>query len=1190
MAERAAKAKLLTSENKLKTSIKELNDKCAGANSDQVLSRSIGTLRGDWNHFENHHNAFVEVATIDDLVRFFEDFNNLYGEYHAAIEGANALIASRIPQPAAAAPAPPPPTAQEQYDLASQLREESFTESEEIVNRVANYLKEKREETPASLKHQREELSQAKELLKQAEVFTTSMATLMPNHGARDRTNGGIKKREVKGLICEQLNALSLLDIAAPIAHVAATTSVSSRDLSYMYERRSLPKFEGERRDYPAFRREWQSNVSGKFPVEYELRELKLKTPGEVEPDLKNLKTVADVWEFLDRKYGSTMELASELVSGLQDFQYSNKAKTESAKFAELHREWTKVYNDLEEVGELDALDHKPTLTGLSRKMPTDDAKKAYIDLRIKMLEECENAVPPTKLSELAVMRKFMKAERRRQEAYSAVLTDGGDAGQGGGRDRRCSKCGKPGHRPNDCPGQGGGRSYSNQQARARVPCPACDQTHTFTGREGREITSTRLWSCPTFKEMGISERVSLLQKVNGCAKCLDYTGRHQREHCLCKDRDGEPFTCNHKEGDVLCGKDHHWLLHGTTNKFACYVQVNRKHITRAPTEEEIAASQQRATLMQLQQVPVKGSDTQCLTFFDSGSNIHLVRKEFAAKLGLKGKPTVLDLSTTGQKKELMNSTVYWVPLLDRQDIVHHVMAYELEDITAPMVAEDVSAAEKLFPMVSKGALKRPSGPVDLLVGMHMAGIFPYLANREQHLKGNLRLMTSIFGSGWLLDGDHAEIRANVVLESPEARALTRSGAANYVKINQTKACFRVAGKVSFSPPECKNVMQIGLEEEMEQVSMSHMTAKRAEFQFPECEELGAGQPRSCGSCTTCVRCSKNAVTLTRKEQKELNMIEENVSLDLEKQEVRFHDPLVKEPKLLGDKRHTAKAIATGGVPAKVVGDRGSQLTSKGNSIAWEGDDKQDGSKVWEEAENVSAGRGTRWEFVPAGAQFRNELAEARVKVEKETLKNMLMATLVSGKPTLSYAELATVLTQAANIVNDRPIWAKVLTEGDLVPLTVNQLLLGRTSTSPPSEGVVMGEEGDYMASSSHIDNLLNAWWSLWRQQGFASLLPYNKLKDQCRHKNFREGDICLLQYENKVKNTYRLCRVTKVKESKDGLMRTVKIKYRAKRKSKLLPNVSVLLTSMDVAIQRLVFVVPSEAGEVMEDEAWNQG
>ena len=41
------------------------------------------------------------------------------------------------------------------------------------------------------------------------------------------------------------------------------------------------------------------------------------------------------------------------------------------------------------------------------------------------------------------------------------------------------------------------------------------------------------------------------------------------------------------------------------------------------------------------------------------------------------------------------------------------------------------------------------------------------------------------------------------------------------MKINQTKACFRVAGKVSFSPPECKNVMQIGLEEEM--LSLIHI-------------------------------------------------------------------------------------------------------------------------------------------------------------------------------------------------------------------------------------------------------------------------------------------------------------------------------------------------------------------------------
>ena len=63
-----------------------------------------------------------------------------------------------------------------------------------------------------------------------------------------------------------------------------------------------------------------------------------------------------------------------------------------------------------------------------------------------------------------------------------------------------------------------------------------------------------------------------------------------------------------------------------------------------------------------------------------------------------------------------------------------------------------------------------------------------------------------------------------------------------------------------------------------------------------------------------------------------------------------------------------------------------------------------------------------------------------------------------------------------------------------------------------------------------------------------------------------------------------------KVNESEDRLVRTVPMVYRVKRKSKLLPCVSVPLTSMDIDIQRLVLLVPSEAKEVIEDESWNQG
>ena len=216
------------------------------------------------------------------------------------------------------------------------------------------------------------------------------------------------------------------------------------------------------------------------------------------------------------------------------------------------------------------------------------------------------------------------------------------------------------------------------------------------------------------------------------------------------------------------------------------------------------------------------------------------------------------------------------------------------------------------------------------------------------------------------------------------------------------------------------------------------------------------------------------------------------------------------------------KQISLFGDPAKLVRDSDSQLTSAGNTVAWGADGKQDGSKLWAQVESVSARRKTSWEFVPAGAQVRNGLAEARVKAAvKQTLRHMLMTTLVG------------------NIVNDRPIWAKVLTEGNMVSLTMNQFLLGHTSTSRPCKVGVLGEEGEFRASSGYVDNPLNTWWSLWKQQGFASLLSYNKLEDEQRHKNLREGDVCLLQYENKVKNTYRLCRVKEVKGSEDVIVIT---------------------------------------------------
>ena len=104
------------------------------------------------------------------------------------------------------------------------------------------------------------------------------------------------------------------------------------------------------------------------------------------------------------------------------------------------------------------------------------------------------------------------------------------------------------------------------------------------------------------------------------------------------------------------------------------------------------------------------------------------------------------------------------------------------------------------------------------------------------------------------------------------------------------------------------------------------------------------------------------------------------------------------------------KFTAIRGVPGVAVSDCGSQLRSAKNTVAYpEAQAPQNWD--WESVESTGARSGTVWRFVPPGAQFTNGLAERRVAVLKNTMDHLLANTIISEKPTLSYAELQTLLS-----------------------------------------------------------------------------------------------------------------------------------------------------------------------------------
>ena len=152
-------------------------------------------------------------------------------------------------------------------------------------------------------------------------------------------------------------------DVGAPVqgrrAHVQ----------SY-FEKRPFPKFTGEKRNYPSFRKEWKECVGLNYAEEFQVREIRRAIPKWIEPEVKNLKAMVDIWKYLDTEFGQEMEICSELIEALTNFKFSVAARSESEKFAELHAKWNEVYADLEEIGKTEVLNHEPTLMKICQKLP----------------------------------------------------------------------------------------------------------------------------------------------------------------------------------------------------------------------------------------------------------------------------------------------------------------------------------------------------------------------------------------------------------------------------------------------------------------------------------------------------------------------------------------------------------------------------------------------------------------------------------------------------------------------------------------------------------------------------------------------------------------------------------------------------------------------------------------------------
>ena len=245
--------------------------------------------------------------------------------------------------------------------------------------------------------------------------------------------------------------------------------------------------------------------------------------------------------------------------------------------------------------------------------------------------------------------------------------------------------------------------------------------------------------------------------------------------------------------------------------------------------------------------------------------------------------------------------------------------------------------------------------------------------------------------------------------------------------------------------------------------------------------------------------------------------------------------------------------IAIRGCPTKMLSDRGTQLVAANKEL------KQIIAGLDENAlKEFGADNSIDWAFSAADAPWQNGCAESLIKSAKKAIA------VAIGAQVLTFSEMQTVLFEAANLLNERPIGRKPSSVEDGAYLSPNDLLLGR-STSKVSGGPFSNTTNSYIRYQ-FVQKIVTAFWKKWTRDFFPSLLVWPKWHTARR--NVQVGDIVLIQDSNQVRGKWKFGRFARADASlRDGFVRNIEIEYKNPGASNY--------TTITRPVQRIIVLVP---------------
>ena len=155
--------------------------------------------------------------------------------------------------------------------------------------------------------------------------------------------------------------------------------------------------------------------------------------------------------------------------------------------------------------------------------------------------------------------------------------------------------------------------------------------------------------------------------------------------------------------------------------------------------------------------------------------------------------------------------------------------------------------------------------------------------------------------------------------------------------------------------------------------------------------------------------------------------------------------------------------------------------------------------------------------------------------IDKTVKKSLFFA--VGRQKLLILNSRVTLLFEAANLINSRPICKHPTHHDDGYYLSPNEMLLGK----PAAGGIAKVEERNNVGHRlSLVENVLKGFWKRWQMLYMYSMAPLKKWTK--KHKNVQKSDVILVEDSNALRSHWTIGRVEECYPGSDVLVPGVEV------------------------------------------------